>query len=117
MTTPSAEARATLEALAEFRLSLLAAARRAQETKNGPLAKSLKDQAESLKTVLSARRRQNQEAWSRDTEDLTNRLGKLTQALNAVAHRTDRTPSNAKRIARLLGGVERLLRWTSRTGS
>lgn len=117
MTDPSAEARATLEALAEFRLALLAAARRAQETKNASLARSLKDQAESLKSVLSARRRQNHEAWSRGTEALTGRLEKLTRELNAVAHQTDRSQGNAQRVARVLAGVESLLRWTSGAGS
>ena len=107
----AADAAKALEALADLRLSLVAAARAAREAKNAPMAKDWTARAEAVKEALAGRRRQAHAAWTVDARRLQTRLAALSRELKRIAGAPAATAVGARRAARFLADAERVLRW------
>lgn len=113
----AADAVTALEALADLRLSLVAAARAAREAKNAPLAKELTARAEAVKETLARLRRQAHATWTVDARRLQTRVAALSAELNRIAAAPAATQTSARRAARFLANAERFLRWLQGTRS
>ena len=107
----AADAANALEALADLRLSLVAAARSAREAKNAPLAKDLNARAADVKETLPRLRRRSHDAWAVDARRLQTRLAALSADLKGIAGAPGATATNARRAARFLANAEGFLRW------
>ena len=107
----AADVAKTLEALAELRLSLVAAARKAREAKNAPLAKDLNARAADVKDTLARLRRPSHDAWAVDARRFQIRLAGLSEDLKGIAGAPGATAMNARRAARFLAAAEGFLRW------
>ena len=106
----AADAQNALEALADLRLSLVAAARAAREAENAPLAKELTARAEAVKETLSGLRRQGHAAWTVDARRLQTRLAARATDLKGIAAAPAAATTAARRAARFLGNAARFLR-------